>query len=165
MSEQEYIYIQSRLSLAAEARLVAEILDLDVLEDQVLSPVMEEVGLSGAARVSGARRVVVSVEYNEPPILDGPLDLRSALDSYAYEVYVRAIGISAADDQEREARWMFDRLTTGRPDIPMLLTHEGINLVAARVPGHPIHEFPPGIESGIEDVATWGNWVPNAPVT
>lgn len=163
MSEQEYIYIQSPLSLAAEAQLVAEILDLDVLDGQAVSPEREEVGLTGNARASDARRVVVSVGHTDPPILDGPLDLRSALDSYAFELYIRAIGFSTADGQEREARWIFDQLAKNRPDIPMLLTHEGINLVAAHLPGQAIHDFPPGTESGIEDVVTWGSWVPNAP--
>lgn len=164
MSEQEYIYIQSSLPLPAESRLVAEILDLQMTGDPSASPEATEIELVGSGRASDARQVVVWVGLNDDPIPEGPPDVRSAADDFAFELYVRAYDYSTADAQALEARWMFDRLTTQRTDTPMLLTHEGVELLAAYLPERGVHDFPAGTEVSIEDLATWSSWVPNAPV-
>lgn len=158
MSEQEYIYIYSLLPLAEEAQTVADILGMQVEGDSATFAQATMIELSGAARVSDAEQVVVWVEQNDRAIPGEPM--RTAADDYPFEVYIRAYRPWSEGAQEREARWIFDRLTDSRPDVPMLLTHEGIELLAAYLPERGIHNFPPGTDVDISDQATWANWVP-----
>jgi hypothetical protein len=160
VSEQEYIYIHSGLDLAAEARLVSDLLDLQIVSAEPNSPEATEIELTGSARVSDAERVSVWIEVNDRAIPDGPPELTSAADNYPFEVYVRVFGGLAG--QADEARWIFDELVNKRPDTPMLLTHEGIDLVAAYLPDRGVHDFPPGTELGPKFELIWRDWIPAA---
>jgi hypothetical protein len=161
VSEQEYLYIQSPLTLAAEAEQLADILGLEMRADarDVSEPI--EFELTGAARVSDARALLLSVELNDRAMPDAPADWASAADGYAYEVYVQAFGTSEA--QAREARAIFDELIKQRPDTPMLLTHEGIHLTAAYLPDAGVHDFSPGIEADMRHKSSWAAWVVSSP--
>ncbi|MEV0289987.1 hypothetical protein AB0H36_38160 [Kribbella sp. NPDC050820] len=80
-----------------------------------------------------------------------------ALDPYAIEIQVRGGRREAI--LHAEARLIFDKLVTSRPDLPMLLVHNLDTLVAAHLPGVGTHTFDERITPDAADVDSWRPWV------
>ncbi|MGW1345333.1 hypothetical protein ACWCOV_30095 [Kribbella sp. NPDC002412] len=85
-----------------------------------------------------------------------PEDIQ-ALDPYAIEIQVR--GGLREDVLHAEARLIFDKLVTSRPDLPMLLVHNLYTLVAAHLPGAGTYIFAEQITPDASDIDTWRAWV------
>ena len=85
-----------------------------------------------------------------------PEDIQ-ALDPYAIEIQVRGGRREAI--LHAEARLIFDKLVTSRPDLPMLLVHNLDTLVAAHLPGVGTHTFNEQISPDAPDIDTWRPWV------
>ncbi|MFI7068472.1 hypothetical protein ACIBL3_46315 [Kribbella sp. NPDC050124] len=85
-----------------------------------------------------------------------PEDIQ-ALDPYAIEIQVR--GGRREEVLHAEARLIFDKLVTSRPDLPMLLVHNLDTLVAAHLPGAGTHTFAEQISPDAPDIDTWRPWV------
>jgi hypothetical protein len=138
MSEQEYLY-------------VAAVAVTPTQNDR-------EVQLLGATPGSEGSTTELWVQENEPPV---PGRHPDATAGYPLEVSVRVYGPD--DVQRSEGRRVFDGLREARPDLPLLLTHEGIEAVAVYRPDAGVHDFAPGTEVDPQDFDTWAPWVPRPP--
>ncbi len=153
MSEREYVYVASSAPVRELAAVLSGALGLEIVFDkdgrelQLLGPTP---GWDGAS-------TELWVEANEK--LAPGAEPEDATCAYSLEVAIRVVG--TVDAQEGEARRVFDALRTGRPDWPVLQTHESVTILAAYLPGAGVQVFDPPVETDLGQVSSWGSWVPD----
>jgi hypothetical protein len=136
--------------------------------EEVVGRVVEALGLQGGWEMEGGdgeRGYVGQARTVEEPmgVFIGPSlfppepgELQ-AMD--AYPVMVDIQFRTHKPIQAEEARLAFEAIVAGLPDVPALLLHNVVWLVASYLPGRPVHYFEPRLTPDAEDVETWGSWV------
>ncbi|GAA2125325.1 hypothetical protein GCM10009759_77330 [Kitasatospora saccharophila] len=156
MSQQDFVFVASGRPLAAVAREIARAVGASV-DPEHSSP--QRVSLVLSSPAAGPEvEVRCHVERNQFSEQAPPPEEVNAYDGYPVllDVWLRR-----RNDQRQQvaARALFERMAQASPRTPTLLVQELGLLLAAHLPDHGVHEFPPGTTVDAQDQEAWGNWV------
>ncbi|HWD81812.1 MAG TPA: hypothetical protein VG497_23110 [Kribbella sp.] len=151
MADSDEIFLALSEPLEVAAERVARVLGLEFNGD--LRAESGELQYKGRARTSDG----VFGVYIGPNTFEPEPDEVQAMDGYALVVDVQYR--THKPEQAEEARLAFDALTEGLPDVPALLSHNVVMLVAAYLPGSGTHVFEPGTTLDDPDMSAWESWV------
>lgn len=148
MPESYLIYLHTTRQPDDEAVSITGIIGGEVGEDGNGETSVNRRDRSGASWVGGevTRNTFNELrdEYWEPQATD------------AYSVYFRIRGDRSV--LEDETARIFDELVKGRPDTPMLLTHNLDLMDASYLPGRGVKHFPGGVSIYAEAEPVWRKW-------
>lgn len=150
MATFEELFIRRSGPLEAEARALAEALEMTLIErDERVY--IRRAAMDGVGEVGG--RV-----YRNQFINFEPGGEAQAFDGYD-TVFAIWTTESSLTKQSLEAWQIFRELVAKRPDTAMVLTHDLDLITAAYIPGHSIHEFPEATTVDAGDEPVWRPWV------
>ncbi|HZX02411.1 hypothetical protein [Kribbella sp.] len=151
MADSDEIFLALSGPLETAAEQVARVLGLEANGD--LRAETGELQYKVRARTSdGVMGIYIGPNTFQPEPGEA-----QAMDGYGVVVDVQYR--THKPQQAEEARLMFEALVEGLPDIPALLSHNLVMLVAAYLPERGTHTFEPGITLDVEDIDVWRPWV------
>lgn len=156
MADFENIFIAVATGRHDLARSLIRLFSYEYIDGEPV-PETERIGLRGQSLTRDGF-TGLAVGENSSYESDDELDEISAADAYPFEVEVWIPGRDP-EEQRREARAIFERLSAAMPDTSLLLVHEVTWLYASRLPGQPIHDFPPRTSIYDDCADVWLPWV------